>query len=230
MEYNPAALVPMVTLAAAFMAGAIAALTLIVNKENKISEFRQAWIDGLREDLANFFSASRTCTRAIQESRLEFKNPMPIDEATTARLRHQVAECSYRIKLRLNEIKKPHIKLESLMTESSTFVSEYFSGTTDDVDKVLSGIEIAAKQAREVLKAEWERVKKGEFAYRAARWLALALIVIAALSIWIIASSNLKGTPSVSMSEPVAGHTPAAAATTPSPPHLAPPPSVSQSK
>lgn len=205
MDYNPAELVPMVTLAAAFIAGAIAALTLIVNKENKISEFRQAWIDGLREDLTNFFSASRTCTRAIQESRRESKNPMPIDEATTARLRHQVAECSYRIKLRLNEIKKPHIKLESLMTESSTLVSEYFSGTTDDVDKVLSGIEIAAKQAREVLKTEWERVKKGEFAYRAARWLAFALIVIAALSIWLIASSNLKVTPAVSRSEPVAG-------------------------
>ena len=169
MEYNPAVLVPMVTLAAALLAGAIAALTLIVNKENKISEFRQSWIDGLREDLTNFFSASRTCTRAIQESRQEFKNPMPIDEATTSRLRHQVAECSYRIKLRLNEIKKPHIKLESLMTESSTLVSEYFSGTTDDVDKVLSGIEIAAKQARAVLKTEWERVKKGEFAYRAAK-------------------------------------------------------------
>jgi hypothetical protein len=230
MEYNPAVLVPMVTLAAALLAGAIAALTLIVNKENKISEFRQAWIDGLREDLTNFFSASRTCTRAIQESRQEFKNPMPIDEATTSRLRHQVAECSYRIELRLNEIKKPHIKLESLMTESSTLVSEYFSGTTDDVDKVLSGIEIAAKQARAVLKTEWERVKKGEFAYRAAKWLALALIVIAALSIWIIASSNLSFIPAGPRSEPASGHTPTAAATTPSPPYSAPPSGTSQSK
>lgn len=228
MEFNPAALVPMVTLAAALLAGAIAALTLIVNKENKISEFRQAWIDGLREDLTNFFSASRTCTRAIQESRYarrEFKNPMPIDEATTAKLRHQVAECSYRIKLRLNEMKKPHIKLESLMTESTTLVSEYFSGTTDDVDKVLSGIEIAAKQAREVLKTEWERVKKGEFAYRAARWLAFSLVVIAALSIWKIGSSNLTVIPAVPRSEPAA-----AAATTPSPPYSAQPPSASQSK
>lgn len=221
MEYNPAALVPMVTLAAALLAGAIAALTLIVNKENKISEFRQAWIDGLREDLTNFFSASRTCIRAIQESRLEFKNPMPIDEATTTKLRHQVAECSYRIKLRLNELKEPHIQLESLMTESSTLVSEYFSGTTDDVDKVLGGIEIAVKQAREVLKTEWERVKKGEFAYRAAKWLALALIVIAALSIWSIASSNLPFSPVVPKGDPAAGHIPAATATTPSPPSSA---------
>lgn len=228
MEFN-AALVQMMPLVAALLGGAIAALTLIVNKENKISEFRQAWIDCLREDLTNFLSASRTCTRAIQESkyaqREQFQNPMPIDEATTAKLRHQVAECSYRIKLRLNQIKKPHIELESLMTESTTLVSEYFSGTSDDVDKVLSGIEIAAKQAREVLKTEWERVKKGEFAYRAAKWIAVSLFLIAAALIWKIGSSNL---PVVPRSEPAATQTPAAAATTPSPP--APPSNASQSK
>ena len=228
MEFN-AALVQMMPLVAALLGGAIAALTLIVNKENKISEFRQAWIDGLREDLTNFLSASRTCTRALQESkyaqREQFQNPMPIDEATTAKLRHQVAECSYRIKLRLNQIKKPHIELESLMTESTTLVSEYFSGTSDDVDKVLSGIEIAAKQAREVLKTEWERVKKGELAYRAAKWIAVSLFLIAAALIWKIGSSNL---PVVPRSEPAAAQTPAAAATTPSPP--APPSSASQSK
>lgn len=228
MEFN-AALVQMMPLVAALLGGAIAALTLIVNKENKISEFRQAWIDCLREDLTNFLSASRTCTRAIQESkyaqREQFQNPMPIDEATTAKLRHQVAECSYRIKLRLNQIKKPHIELESLMTESTTLVSEYFSGTSDDVDKVLSGIEIAAKQAREVLKTEWERVKKGEFAYRVAKWIAVSLFLIAAALIWKIGSSNL---PVVPRSEPAATQTPAAAATTPSPP--APPSNASRSK
>lgn len=234
MEFNPAALVPMVPLAAALLAGAIAALTLIVNKENKISEFRQAWIDGLREDLTNFFSASRTCTRALQESKLaereKFKNRMPIDEVTTAKLRHQVAECSYRIKLRLNEVKEPHIKLELLMTESSTLVSNYFSGTSDDVDKVLSGIEIAAKQAREVLKTEWERVKEGELAYRAAKWVAVSLVVITMLAIWKIGSSNLVVTSVVPRSEPATGHTSAARVTTPSPPYSVPPFSASRSK
>ena len=228
MEFN-ATLVQMMPLVAALLGGAIAALTLIVNKENKISEFRQAWIDGLREDLANFLSASRTFTRALQECKLaqreKFQNPMPIDEATTAKLRHQVAECSYRIKLRLNQTKKPHIKLESLMTECSTLVSEYFSGTSDDVDKVLSGIEIAAKQAREVLKTEWERVKKGELAYRAAKWIAVFLFFIAAALIWKIGTSNL---PVVPRSEPAAAQTPAAAATAPSPP--APSSSASRSK
>lgn len=226
MELNAALVMPLVV---ALFGGAIAALTLIVNKENKISEFRQAWIDGLREDLTNFFSASRTCTRAVQERKLAkvtaFQNHMPIDEATTAKLRHQVAECSYRIKLRLNQTKKPHIRLESLMKESSTLASEYFSGTSDDVEKVLSGIEIAANQAREVLKTEWERVKKGEFAYRAAKWIAIFLFFIAAGLIWNIGSSIF---PTVQISKTVAAKSAASAATKPSPP--APPSSVSQSK
>ena len=76
MEFN-AALVQMMPLVAALLAGAIAALTLIVNKENKISEFRQAWIDGLREDLTNFLSASRTFTRALQEIKLAQREQVP---------------------------------------------------------------------------------------------------------------------------------------------------------
>ena len=235
MEFN-AALLQMLPLVAGVLAGAIAALTLIVNKENKISEFRQAWIDGLREDLANFFSASRTCTRAIQElkyAQQQFKNPMPIDEAMTAKLRHQVAESTYRIKLRLNQKKGSHITLESLMTESSTLVSRYFSGTSDDVDAVLTGIENAANQAREVLKTEWERVKKGELAYRAAKWIALSLFLmflIAAALIYKIGSSNMPVIPVVPNSEHGVGQTPAAAATMPSPIYSAQPSSASRAK
>lgn len=194
MEIDVTALVPMVTLIAALLAGAIAGLTLIVNKENKISEFRQAWIDGLREDLANFLSASRTCTRAVQEIRFswskEEKNPLPIDESTTTKLRHQAAECSYRIRLRLNQKKQPHIELERLMTSSTTLVSQYFNGSSQDVNAVLEGIDCTATQAREVLKTEWERVKKGELAYRAAKWFAVSLVLITAALIFKIGTSK----------------------------------------
>jgi hypothetical protein len=37
---------------AAFIAGLIALLGLIISKEQTISWFRQAWIDALREDIA----------------------------------------------------------------------------------------------------------------------------------------------------------------------------------
>lgn len=197
MEFNTTFLVPTATVMAALLTGAVAALTLIVNKENKVSEFRQAWIDGLREDLANFLSASRTCTRAVEEARYAknqtFNNLVPLDEATTAKLRHQVAECVYRIKLRLNDKEEPHIKLEVLIKASTDLVSCYFSGTSNEASEVLTGIEAAAQQAREVLKTEWTRVKKGEPIYRAAKWVASTLVVVAAplLVVGLIWSVNV---------------------------------------
>lgn len=39
-------------IAAASIAGLLAFLSLIIAKENKTSEFRQAWIDSLRLDLS----------------------------------------------------------------------------------------------------------------------------------------------------------------------------------
>jgi hypothetical protein len=41
-------------LLAAFVTGFVALIGLIISKEQKVSEFRQAWIDGLRSDIASF--------------------------------------------------------------------------------------------------------------------------------------------------------------------------------
>jgi hypothetical protein len=43
---------PVVGLVGGALAGLIAAMSAVIGKENKISEFRQAWIDHQREDLA----------------------------------------------------------------------------------------------------------------------------------------------------------------------------------
>ncbi|MGN7998894.1 hypothetical protein [Sphingomonas sp. 22176] len=43
-------------LAGGSLAGLIAAMTAVIGKENKISEFRQAWIDAQRADLASICS------------------------------------------------------------------------------------------------------------------------------------------------------------------------------
>jgi hypothetical protein len=43
---------PVIGLAGGSLAGLIAAMSAVIGKENKISEFRQAWIDAQRADLA----------------------------------------------------------------------------------------------------------------------------------------------------------------------------------
>lgn len=45
-----------------------ALVTLHINKRNKISEFRQAWIDELRSELADFMSSARTIASLLEGS------------------------------------------------------------------------------------------------------------------------------------------------------------------
>jgi hypothetical protein len=52
-------------IAAALIAGLLTFLGLIVAKENKTSEFRQAWIDSLRLDFAKLISNARAIRGAV---------------------------------------------------------------------------------------------------------------------------------------------------------------------
>jgi len=49
--------VAIATVVAAVIAGLISVVALTLTKEQKTSEFRQAWIDGLRSDLADYLAA-----------------------------------------------------------------------------------------------------------------------------------------------------------------------------
>src|SRR5450759_2566061 len=54
------------TIIAALIAAAFSFVNLTLTKEQKTSEFRQAWIDALRQDLATFFATVRAFARAAQ--------------------------------------------------------------------------------------------------------------------------------------------------------------------
>ena len=54
---------------AAIVGGFFSFVSLVSSKEQKVSEFRQEWIDGLRDDLSVFFSSARALCRTMQETR-----------------------------------------------------------------------------------------------------------------------------------------------------------------
>jgi hypothetical protein len=170
MPFEVTPLIPVVgTVAAALVAGGIARANLIASKETKVSEFRQAWINALRDDLAALFSNVRTLTRALEEHRqpatarnVEFG----IDKAKITEVRHGAAETHHRIRLRLNAGQPDHKELLRLLTEMMTAQQVYFGKYEADVDQAIAAVEAAALYASEVLKTEWETVKLGETAYR----------------------------------------------------------------
>jgi len=173
------------TVVAALIAGGLSFVNLTLNKEQKTSEFRQAWIDGLRQDLAAFFACARAMARAYQEEGaarhgLHRHEGLAITPEKISEIRYQVAETHYRIRLRLNLKKPEHEKLLTLMRTAVAEQNNWLQGNGGSMEKTLDALETAAAYAPQILMTEWERVKKGEFAFQLVRnYLAPSIVVIA---------------------------------------------------
>ena len=172
MPFDVTPLIPMIgTVAAALVAGGIARANLIASKETKVSEFRQAWINALRDDLAAVFSNTRTLARAVQEARApqsDETEKFGIEKTKITAVRHGAAETYHRIRLRLNGNQPDHKELLRLLTAMMGAQQSYMLNKEGDVGEPISAVERAASYAERVLKSEWETVKFGERAYRAA--------------------------------------------------------------
>jgi hypothetical protein len=179
MNLQTASLVPALTaLAAALTAGGFAHINLIVSKETKTSEFRQAWINELRSELATFLANTRTMARAAQEARTHYAQEDSRLRETNAKfhitsekiteIRHSVADTFYKIKLRLNPHQSDHIQLLGMLEAVTIAQNNFLANTEVDIESVLLATDEAAAQAARVLKEEWKRVKSGESEYRRA--------------------------------------------------------------
>ena len=176
---------------AALIAAGISFIHLTLTKEQKISDFRQTWIDGLREDLSTFFSLSRAMARATEEVRLseeqKSNSKFGFTEDQVREMRLPVAQAYYKIKLRLNAGEAYHIQLLRLIDDA---LAAQISSTRMDSDgtKTIPALESAVEYSRHVLKTEWNRVKLGEPNFRRARtWIPiiiLILVIVFCLSIW----------------------------------------------
>jgi hypothetical protein len=170
MPFEVTPLIPVVgTVAAALVAGGIARANLIASKETKVSEFRQAWINALRDDLAALFSNVRTITRALQEARAPAGTVHPnfvIEKAKLTDARHGAAEMNHRIRLRLNAAQADHAELMRSLYEMMMAVQHFLENVDAQAGDALIAVEAAATCAAEVLKTEWDAVKVGEKAYR----------------------------------------------------------------
>jgi len=159
---------------AAIIAGIIALLGLIISKEQKVSEFRQQWIDALRADIAAVIRYGHCMSRqALAAQRGELVSSSAISEDFAG-----ITEASARIRLRLNQKEKQSAALLAALNKQVVSVrtetdAEIVSSVTDDL--------VAAAQV--VLKQEWRRVRSGELVYRMARWAALLVIVVLAAAL-----------------------------------------------
>lgn len=177
---------------AAMIAGFIAFIGMIITKENKVSEFRQAWVNEFREEIAYLIEAyKRWVDNEIfygihlgsilhtpkEESAIKYNGERTVLLEEIARQsKGEIERFKGRIKLRLNSDpsrrKPPEDKLEELL--------EKILETKDlQKSKILSN-DIYYNSSL-ILSTEWKVVKSGEKSYVNSKKFILILATIAGL-------------------------------------------------
>ncbi len=143
------------------IAAVITFLVAVFTKESKVSEFRQQWIEALRDDISelisNFFYVAHEYEQ-LSNSADRSNAPIILDRIKPELMAiHRVYA---RIEMRLNP--KEHQEFLNILTEFVK-LSEYASKSAADKDAASRKMINASQK---VLKAEWQVVKSGEATYR----------------------------------------------------------------
>lgn len=175
---------------AALLSGFFSFMNMVSSKENKVSEFRLAWIDGLRNEIAEYISAAQELVRVTNTFDAEKfhtpqeKNTLHIEWYKETRDAFSRAiENLTRIQLRLNA---DHISEDATTPESELMKAiskaREFSAKGDFESVLISCNEIRSKAAP-ILKSTWTLVKKGEIGYRRIRKYSLLTVTIGFYSV-----------------------------------------------
>jgi hypothetical protein len=167
---------------AAIIAGLVAFFSLIISKEQSVSEFRQHWIDALREDVATVTS----CVTGISESIITY--PTGLQERRE-RMKPDITRlegATARIRLRLNpdEKGKEEGPATRAVLKALTELEVAFNSGSFEFEKWDPIVTRLVTNSRIILKENWTRVRSGEPIYQRTKWVALilavALIVVSA--------------------------------------------------
>ncbi|GMQ46692.1 hypothetical protein [Vibrio sp. 10N] len=177
---------------AAWLTAAFAFFTLINTKHAKTSEFRQEWIDKLREEISIFLST------ALHMSSISSQIDKSVNDEHKLKLQDERDRCyqsvmqqQLSIRLRINKYDKDK-ELQRL--------NKLLLAWLDDVavladNKDYTGCRICAAEAQEtaseILKLEWERVKAGEKAYRYTIRTCVPLLLVGLIVICVLAAKIL---------------------------------------
>ncbi|MFT5717016.1 MAG: hypothetical protein ACI9T7_001199 [Oleiphilaceae bacterium] len=156
-------LIPAGVVIAATIAGVFSFVSLVLSKEQKVSEFRQKWIDGLREEVSDFIG--NIVTVAEMQKRIKIaKEHEREPEFTRVDLKdfQAVISTAYtRIVLRLNPDDASSISKE-LITNLDVV---RLAAQKGEWEKVNTEVVHVRTSAQKLLKEEWDRVKRGESAF-----------------------------------------------------------------
>lgn len=154
---------------AALIGALITVVGLIISKENKTSEFRQDWINKLRDEIRNFLVSFNAIADAsarrygTAQEKLEVLSPMY--SSLNASL--------FAISLRLNPKEEESIEFINAANELVSLTRQPNAISAEAIRPLESRLQIAAKA---LLKKEWKRVKRGEPFFLLLKWGGMATV------------------------------------------------------
>lgn len=184
---------------AAVIAAFVGFVGLVIAKENKTSEFRQAWIDALRADIGAVIANINAIRGA---SVAEFRSKSELFAATQGHF-VEANQAATSVRLRLNANEPECMFILKLLDE----LEDLMDSQPIDIPKCQKCEAELIKSAHVLLKKEWLRVRRGEITFVRAK--AAGLIVATAMIAWLaytwVSSSR---TQTVTVTQPTAVSTP----------------------
>lgn len=156
---------------AAIIAAVVAFYSLIISKEQTVSNFRQHWIDALREDIAALISSVAGVHGTSIAKRKADKELWDEVKQDLTRLR----ELTARIRLRLNPQENRGKEKEATVAVLKALKD--LEGVFYSIDPQFHMLEplmaMLLGNAQVILKENWKRVRGGEPIYRVTKWVTL---------------------------------------------------------
>lgn len=163
---------PIGVVSAALIAGSLAFVGLITTKESKVSEFRQKWINDLRDEIAAFASSVDTLMEHISKDNwgsMKDRTAMMHSKLEHSELYNKFEQSRISIILRINEFEKDKFQrvtnklfVRQINRISTTFERGNFLKTRE----LIVGLIPLSKK---ILKHEWNRARDGERWYLSAK-------------------------------------------------------------
>ena len=166
---------------AAIIAGLVAFFSLIISKEQTVSDFRQQWIDDLRKDIA----AVVACVSGIHGASIAKRkdDQEQLWPSLKTDLTH-FNEVTARIRLRLNpeEKRKKEGPATKAVLGALKELESIFASPEPQFHKLQPLVTKLVTDAQVILKENWQRVRSGERVYRVTKWITLVLTVAVAIA------------------------------------------------
>jgi hypothetical protein len=166
-EISVAVIGAIATISVSIIGFIVAVTSAVIAKEQKVSEFRQAWINELRLEIAMTFNLAKSCIFYLECCQAAVRKG-EVDNESLELYNTSLSELEIKqtlIKLRLNPIKdKEFIDINSSITDSIVNIEYKDNDETFYSQRyiALQNINQFTVESHSILKSEWERVKVGE--------------------------------------------------------------------